>query len=75
MCNELSRSLPLIKTHDIRIIAQCRNIREGKSRGRLIPVSVGDDDFHDSAAITLLCRNSTLLWSGFVGSKGWSGNW
>lgn len=75
MCNELLRSLPLIKTHDIRIVSQCRNIREGKSRGRMIPVSVGDDDFHDSAAIAVVCRDSVGFEPGFVGAKGWSDSW
>jgi hypothetical protein len=70
MCNELLRSLPLINTHDARIVQQCRNIREGKSRGRVIPLSVGDDDFHDSAAIAIVCRNSQTLTRGYVGEKG-----
>lgn len=75
MCNELSRSLSLIKTHDIRVVSQCRNIREGKSRGRVIPVSVGDDDFHDSVAIAMVCRNTMAIERGFVGAKGWSEDW
>jgi hypothetical protein len=75
MCNELSRSLPLILTHDIRIPSQCRNIREGKSRGRVIPVSVGADDYHDSAAIAVVCRGSIQIERGYVGSKGWSDSW
>ena len=75
MCNELSRSLSLIKTHDIRIVSQCRNIREGLSRGRMIPVSVGDDDFHDSACIAIVCRDSMAVERGLVGVKGWSDSW
>jgi len=75
MCNELSRSLSLIKTHDIRIVSQCRNIREGKSRGRVIPISVGDDDFHDSACIAMVCRDTMAIERGFVGAKGWSDLW
>lgn len=75
MCNELLRSLSLIKTHDIRIPTQCRNIREGKSRGRTIPTSVGDDDFHDSAAIAIVCKGSIGFAPGFVGAKGWSDSW
>lgn len=75
MCNEFLRSLSLIKTHDIRIVSQCRNIREAKSRGRLIPVSVGDDDFHDSAVIAIVCRDTMAIERGFVGAKGWSDEW
>lgn len=75
MCNELSRSLPKIETHDIRIPSQCRNIREGKSRGKIIPVSAGADDYHDSAAIAVICRSSIQIERGFVGIKGWAGDW
>jgi len=75
MCNELSRSLPKITTHDIRIVSQLRNIREGKSRGRIIPISVGADDYHDSAAIAIVCRGSIQMERGFVGAKGWSDGW
>lgn len=75
MCNEFSRSLSLLTTHDIRIVSQCRNIREGKSRGRVIPISVGDDDFHDSAAIAVVCRGSVSIIAGFVGAKGWPDSW
>lgn len=75
MCNELSRSLPKIITHDIRIVSQCRNIREGKSRGRIIPISVGADDYHDSAALAIVCRGSIQVERGFVGAKGWSEGW
>ena len=75
MCNELSRSLPKIVCHDIRIVSQMRNIREGKSRGRLVPVSVGADDYHDSAAIAIVCRGTIQIERGFVGVKGWGDNW
>ena len=75
MCNELLRALPLITTHDIRFVSQCRNIREGKSRGRVIPVSVGADDYHDSGAIAVVCRDSVQIERGFVGAKGWTENW
>ncbi len=75
MCNELSRSLSKITTHDIRIVSQCRNIREFKSRGRIIPASVGADDYHDSAAIAIVCRGSIQIERGFVGSKGWPDGW
>jgi hypothetical protein len=75
MCNELSRSLPKITSHDIRIVSQLRNIREGKSRGRVIPISVGADDYHDSAAIAVVCRGVIQIERGFVGAKGWSDSW
>ena len=75
MCNELSRSLAKITTHDIRVVSQCRNIREVKSRGRIIPMSVGADDFHDSAAIAIVCRGTIQIARGFVGAKGWSEGW
>jgi len=75
MCNEFARSLPKIDTHDIRIPTQCRNIREGKSRGRVIPTSVGADDFHDSAAIAIVCRSSLPTNLGYQGQSGWSDSW
>ncbi len=75
MCNALLQALPLIVSHDIRWIEQSRNIREGKSRGRLIPVSVGADDHHDCAALAAVCRGSIQVERGFVGAKGWSAGW
>ena len=75
MCNEFKRAMPIIKTHDIQIPTQCRNIREVKSRGRIIPMSVGADDFHDSAAIAIVCRDSIPVGLGFQGSKGWGDDW
>ncbi len=75
MCNELSSSMTFIITHDIRIPQQMRNIREGLSRGRVAPVSVGEDDYHDSAAIALVCRDSLPTGLGFVGAKGWPAGW
>ena len=75
MCNEFSRSLSKITTHDIRIVSQCRNIRECKSRGRMIPMSVGADDYHDSAAGAIVCRGSIQIERGFMGAKGWGDSW
>ena len=75
MCNEMLRSLPKILTHDSRIPSQCRNIREGKSRGRIIPVSIGADDFHDSGCIAMVCRGCIQVERGFVGAKGWAEGW
>ncbi len=75
MCNELKRAMPKIVTHDERIPKQCRNIREGTSRGRVIPQSVGADDYHDSASIAIVCRTALPITRGFVGAAGWSPNW
>ncbi len=75
MCNETKRCMPKWTCHDIRIVQQCRNIREGMSRGRIIPVSVGSDDYHDSAAIAMVCRDSIQIERGFVGAKGWGDSW
>ena len=75
MCNELCRLLPVIECHDIRVIEQCRNIKELKSRGRLIPTSVGADDYHDSMCIAIVCRTAMPLARGFVDAKGWGDDW
>ena len=75
MCNEVARFLSIIECHDIRIIEQCRNIKELRSGGRIIPTSVGSDDFHDSMAIAIVCRNSIPIERGCVGTKGWDDAW
>ena len=75
MCNEVARVLPTVECHDIRIVEQLRNIKEQKSRGKLIPVSVGADDFFMSFAIAVVCRHAIPFERGFVGTKGWSQNW
>ncbi len=75
MCNQLLTALPLIISHDIRWISQCRNIREGMSRGRLIPMSVGADDFHDAAALAVVCKGAIQIERGLIGVKGWSDDW
>ena len=71
MCNELGRCLSLITTHDIRLISQLRNIRDIGGR----PTAIGEDDFHDSAAIAMVCRTSMPVSVGMVGHSGWGPNW
>lgn len=71
MCNELSRCLPKITTHDIRIVSQLRNIRDVGGR----PTAIGADDYHDSAAIAMVCRDTIPLERGFVGTRGWPDSW
>ena len=71
MCNELSRSLPKIMTHDIRIVGQLRNIRDIGGR----PMAVGADDYHDSAAIAIVCKDSVPITRGLVGASGWPDSW
>ena len=71
MCNELSRCLPKITTHDIRIVSQLRNIRDIGGR----PMAIAADDYHDSAAIAMVCREVMPIERGFVGAKGWSDDW
>ena len=72
MCNELSRCLQRITSHDIRLISQLRNIRSVGDR----PVAVGSDDYHDSAAIAIVTRTAMPIERGFVGMKsGWGEKW
>lgn len=71
MCNELSRCLPKITTHDIRIVSQMRNIRDIGGR----PMSIGADDYHDSAAVGIVCRQAMPIERGLVGVSGWSEDW
>ena len=71
MCNELSRCLRKITTHDIRIIGQLRNIRDVGGR----PTAIGADDFHDSAAIAIVCRTAVPMVKGLVGVSGWNSDW
>jgi len=75
MINELARHLSKIKTHDIRLVSQLRNIRwvQGKRGERA--VSVGMDDYHDSAAIAIACRQAAPVFRGVIGTAGWSDSW
>ena len=67
MITELNRNLAKIICHDNRIVSQLKNIRWYNSR----PVSLGSDDFHDSAAIAIVCRESLPTEIGIVGVSGW----
>lgn len=75
MINELARHLTKIRTHDIRFVSQLRNIRwiQGKRGERA--VSVGMDDYHDSAAIAIVCRQSAPVFRGVTEFAGWPENW
>ncbi len=75
MCNEVARLLPVIECHDIRIIEQCRNIKEIKSGSTIIPTSIGADDYHDSLGIAIVCRSSVPVERGLIGAKGWKDGW
>lgn len=71
MCNEVSKNLRRIKTHDIRLVSQLRNIRDVGGR----PTALGADDYHDSCAIAVVCRDSLPIERGYVGAKGWGSDW
>jgi len=71
MVTELMRHLSKITTYDIRLISQLRNIRWVGDRA----VSIGADDYHDSAAIAIVCRSAMPIERGFVGASGWSDSW
>lgn len=75
MCNEVGRFLPVIDCYDIRIIEQLRNIREQQSRGKLIPTSVGADDYFMAMALAIVCRAAVPIERGLVGAKGWPDSW
>lgn len=76
MITELGRYLSKITTHDIRLISQLRNIRwMVDNRGRDRAVSIGSDDYHDSAAIAIVCRTSMPVTRGAVGTYGWGEDW
>ncbi|GAG74877.1 unnamed protein product, partial [marine sediment metagenome] len=71
MCNELLRCLPNIVTHDNRLVSQLRNIRDIGGR----PTAIGADDYHDSMAIAMVCRDTAGIEVGLSGTKGWDDNW
>jgi hypothetical protein len=75
MITEVGRHLEKVETHDIRIVSQLRNIRwvEG-TRGERA-VSIGADDYHDSLAIAVCCRETMPMVRGLVGVAGWSDDW
>ena len=67
MITELNRNLTKIITHDNIFVSQLRNLRY---YGEKI-ISIGSDDYHDSAAIAIVCRDSMPITRGVVGSCGW----
>jgi hypothetical protein len=76
MIAETLKFLHKIETHDIRIVSQFRNIRwilgrDGKERA----MAIGADDYHDSTAIAVVCRQSMPIERGFVGTCGWNEKW
>jgi len=76
MVTELGRYLSKITTHDIRLVSQLRNIRWQKdAKGRDRAISIGADDYHDSACIAIVCRTSLPVIRGAVGTYGWSDSW
>jgi len=76
MITELGRYMSKITTHDIRLVSQCRNIRWQKdAKGRDRAVSIGSDDYHDSACIAIVCRHSMPTVRGVVGTYGWGEGW
>ena len=76
MITELGRYMSKITAHDIRLVSQLRNIRwMVDSRGRDRAVSIGSDDYHDSAGIAIVCRTSMPVVRGAVGTYGWGDDW
>jgi len=76
MISEVLKNFSKIKTHDIRIISQFRNIRwivgrDNKNRA----IALGGDDYHDSVAIAVICRKAMPIERGFVGTCGWNESW
>jgi len=75
MITEMNRHLHMIDTHDIRLVAQLRNIRWIQGARGERAVAVGADDYHDSAAIAIVCRESRAVERGLVGVSGWPDSW
>lgn len=73
MIQEFTRILPRITTYDINLVSQMRNMRFVGDR--VMPV--GPDDYHDAAAIAIVCRPSVRKGgSGLVGvAGGWDEKW
>lgn len=71
MIAEIKRHMSKIITHDIRLVSQFRNIRWV---GQLA-LALGTDDYHDSAAIAIVCRTAMPVERGLVGTYGWSESW
>ncbi len=75
MITEVRKYFDQIETHDIRIISQFRNIRWIQGARGERAVAIGADDYHDSLAIAIVCREAQTLERGLVGSYGWSEEW
>ncbi len=75
MISELNRHISQIDCNDIRVWSQMRNIRWVQGARGARAISVGADDYHDSACIALVCRESVPVERGIVGSYGWSDSW
>ncbi len=71
MISEMVKHLDKIICHDIRVISQFRNIRWVGDRA----ISIGSDDYHDSAAIAIVCRDALPVERGLVGVSGWKSDW
>ncbi len=75
MINEMSRNLHRVLTHDIRLVSQLRNIRWLGQGVKRRAMSIGADDYHDSACIAIVCRDSMPVMTGCIGHAGWSQDW
>ena len=75
MISEVNRHLSKIITHDIRVLSQCRNIRWIQGARGERAISIGADDYHDSTAIAIVCRDAMPVEKGLVGVSGWSEDW
>lgn len=75
MITEVNRHLVKVLTHDIRIVSQLRNIRWLQGRRGEIATPIGADDYHDSMAIAIVCRDTLPIERGLVGVSGWSDTW
>jgi hypothetical protein len=75
MITEVSRHLSKIKTHDIRLVSQCRNIRWVQSKRGDLAANIGADDYYMSMAIGICCREAMPVERGLVGVTGWSDDW
>jgi hypothetical protein len=67
MITEVNRHMSKILTHDSNLVSQFRNIRWIGDR----PMNIGMDDYHDSCAIAIVCRNHLPVQRGLVGTAGW----
>jgi len=71
MLMEVYRLLPKMVSHDANFVRQLRAVRYDTERAKHFVLP--PDDFHDSGAIAIVCRDATHVRKGFAGSSGW--NW